>query len=164
MIVYHGSNCDIEKIDLSKGSRFKDFGQGFYVTPNIETAQRMARKKADLFQGTPIVITYEFDESAFASALLKVLEFPKVATAEWLYFIDGNRDRNKSNCPHEYDIVKGPIADDGVALKLGMLRAHAGSAEAIAFELQDRFLDQQICFCTARSLQFIKKKSVCTLI
>lgn len=53
MIVYHSTNADIAEIDLMKGSRFKDFGQGFYVTPDLETAQRMARKKTKLFGGEP---------------------------------------------------------------------------------------------------------------
>ena len=50
MLVYHGTNADIAEIDLTKGTRFKDFGQGFYVTPDLETAQRMAGKKVDLFR------------------------------------------------------------------------------------------------------------------
>ncbi len=34
MRLYHGSNQDIESIDLAKGMRHKDFGKGFYLTPN----------------------------------------------------------------------------------------------------------------------------------
>jgi len=30
MILYHGSNTDIDTIDLTKGWRYKDFGKGFY--------------------------------------------------------------------------------------------------------------------------------------
>ena len=32
MILYHGSNQLITKIDLSKSKDFKDFGRGFYLT------------------------------------------------------------------------------------------------------------------------------------
>ena len=32
MILYHGSNQVITKIDLSKGKDFKDFGRGFFLT------------------------------------------------------------------------------------------------------------------------------------
>ena len=32
MILYHGTNADIESIDLTKGLRYKDFGKGFYLT------------------------------------------------------------------------------------------------------------------------------------
>lgn len=57
MTLYHGTNTDIEDIDLTRGSQYKDFGKGFYVTPNRETAVRMAQKKAHLFGGTPTLIT-----------------------------------------------------------------------------------------------------------
>jgi hypothetical protein len=76
MLVYHGSNCDIDTIDLSKGNRFKDFGQGFYVTPNIETAKRMAQKKTAIYGGIPMIIIYEFDDSVLYSDKLHILEFP----------------------------------------------------------------------------------------
>lgn len=163
MIVYHGSNQDIEEIDLSKGSRFKDFGKGFYVTPNLETAERMARKKVELFNGEPIVIYYEFDESAFESSELNVLIYPEKATAEWIHFIEHNRNRNKNTGLHTFDIVKGPIADDGVAVQLEKVRRHADQAELIALDLQDKYLDQQIYFGTLRSLKYLKKISVCRL-
>jgi hypothetical protein len=51
MILYHGTNADIEAIDLTKGLRYKDFGKGFYLTPERTTAVRMAQKKARLFGG-----------------------------------------------------------------------------------------------------------------
>lgn len=35
MILYHGSNQLITKIDLSKSKDFKDFGRGFYLTKVI---------------------------------------------------------------------------------------------------------------------------------
>ena len=163
MLVYHGSNCEIDDIKLSKGTKFKDFGQGFYVTPDIETAKRMAKKKVNLFKGQPIITTYELDDSAFYSSELSVLQFPEKATAEWIIFIEGNRNRHNPAPPHNYDIVKGPIADDGVALQLGRLRAHADSAEVLARDLQDKFLDQQIYFGTPRSLKYLKKLSACKL-
>ena len=72
MKLYHGSNADIETIDLTKGVRYKDFGKGFYVTPDKSTAIRMAQKKARLFGGTATLITYELDEAALSSDL-KVL-------------------------------------------------------------------------------------------
>jgi len=32
MILFHGSNLEISRIDLSKCGKYKDFGQGFYLT------------------------------------------------------------------------------------------------------------------------------------
>lgn len=42
MILYHGSNTDIDKINLSKCKPNKDFGKGFYLTTLKGQAERMA--------------------------------------------------------------------------------------------------------------------------
>ncbi|MBO6189237.1 MAG: DUF3990 domain-containing protein [Alloprevotella sp.] len=52
MNLFHGTNTDIESIDLARSMRYKDFGKGFYLTPNKTTAIRMAQKKARLLGGT----------------------------------------------------------------------------------------------------------------
>ena len=78
MTLYHGTNADIESIDLAKGIRYKDFGQGFYLTPDRQTAVRMAQKKTRLFGGTPTLITYEMDDAALHSDL-SVKVFPEQA-------------------------------------------------------------------------------------
>lgn len=51
MKLYHGTNVDIEVIDLARGLRHKDFGKGFYATPDRTTAVRMAQKRTRLFGG-----------------------------------------------------------------------------------------------------------------
>ena len=110
MILYHGTNQDIELIDLTKGLRHKDFGMGFYLTPDKATAARMAEKNVE-----PI---------------------------------------------HDYDIVIGPIANDGVVLQLTNYREGIYSPEEVAKLLQDRYLDQQYYFGTERALEFLHKTSV----
>ncbi len=156
MTLYHGSNEDIQTIDLEKGLRFKDFGKGFYLTPDKTTAIRMARKKARLFGGTPTLITYELSESALNS-VLKVKIFPEKASVEWFLFVDANRDRNHQQPVHDYDIVIGPIADDGVVLQLTNYREGIYSPEQASKLLQDKFLDQQYYFGTQRALNFLHK-------
>ena len=162
MILYHGTNEDIESIDLTKGLRHKDFGKGFYVTPEKATAVRIAKKKARLFGGTATLITYEMDETAFQSDL-KIKVFPEKACVEWLLFVDANRDRKNVEPIHDYDIVIGPIANDGVVLQLTNYREGIYSPEEVAKLLQDRFLDQQYYFGTERALNFIHKTKVETL-
>ena len=117
MILYHGTNQDIETIDLAKGLRYKDFGMGFYVTPDKTTAIRMAEKKARLFKGQATLISYEMDEEALRSDL-KIKVFPEKACVEWLLFVDANHDWKNVEPIHDYDIVIGPIANDGVVLQL----------------------------------------------
>lgn len=159
MTLYHGTNTDIETIDIEKGLRFKDFGKGFYVTPDRTTAVRMAQKRARLFGGTPTLISYELDEEAFASGL-RVRHFPETACVEWLLFVDANRDRKSVKPIHDYDIVVGPIANDGVVLQLTNYREGIYSPEEAARLLQDRYLDQQYYFGTERALQFLHKTHV----
>ena len=162
MILYHGTNADIEEIDLTKGLRYKDFGKGFYLTPNRETACRMAQKRARLFGGTATLITYELNDSALQSDL-KVKVFPEKASVEWLLFVDANRDRKSQQPVHDYDIVIGPIADDGVVLQLTNYREGIYSPEEAARLLQDRYLDQQYYFGTEKALNYLHKINVETI-
>ena len=162
MILYHGTNENIETIDLTKGLRHKDFGKGFYVTPDKATAIRMAKKKARLFGGTATLITYEMDDTVFRSDL-KIKVFPEKACVEWLLFVDANRDRKNETPIHDFDIVIGPIANDGVVLQLTNYREGIYSPEEVARLLQDRYLDQQYYFGTERALSFLHKTNTETL-
>lgn len=162
MTLYHGTNADIDAIDLNRGLRHKDFGKGFYLTPDRTTAIRMAQKKARLFGGTATLITYEMDDAALQSDL-KVKIFPEKATVEWLVFVDANRDRKTVSPIHDYDIVIGPIADDGVVLQLTNFREGIYTPEQAAAQLQDKYLDQQYYFGTEPALQTLHKTNVETL-
>jgi hypothetical protein len=97
----------------------------------------MAQKRARLFGGTATLITYELNDSALQSDL-KVKVFPEKASVEWLLFVDANRDRKNQQPVHDYDIVIGPIADDGVVLQLTNYREGIYSPEEAARLLQDR--------------------------
>ena len=44
MILYHGSNMKINKIDLAKFKPYKDFGKGFYCTTIRKQAEFMAER------------------------------------------------------------------------------------------------------------------------
>ncbi len=158
MKLYHGTNQDIVSIDLKMGLRYKDFGKGFYLTPERDTAIRMAQKKARLFGGSATLITYEWEENSLN--LLKVKVFPAKASVDWFLFVDANRDREKDQPVHDYDIVIGPIADDGVVLQLTNYREGVYSPEEAARLLQDKYLDQQYYFGTDAALQFLHKIKV----
>lgn len=72
MILYHGSNQEIQEIDLTKTRPNKDFGQGFYLTEDKEQAMQMALQKVVQSGGTPTVNVYEFDESHLTDSDLNV--------------------------------------------------------------------------------------------
>ena len=88
---------------------------------------------------------------------LSVKIFPEKACVEWLKFVDANRDRKNVTPVHNYDIVIGPIADDGVVLQLTNFREGIYTPEQAAAQLQDRHLDQQYYFGTERSLKYLHK-------
>ena len=156
MKLFHGANIDIESIDISHGLRYKDFGKGFYATPDQNTAVRMAQKRARLFGGVATLITYEFDESALQCDL-KIKRFSETASVEWFLLVDANRDRKNTEPVHDYDIIIGPIANDGVVLQLTNYREGIYSPEQAARLLQDKYLDQQYYFGTERALHYLQK-------
>lgn len=41
ILLYHGSNLKINKIDLSRRRPYKDFGQGFYCTTIKKQAKEL---------------------------------------------------------------------------------------------------------------------------
>lgn len=118
MILYHGSNIDIEIIDLAKSKPNKDFGKGFYLSENETQAQEMAVFKSMQLGGTPVVSKFEFDRNIMADSSLKIKVFTDYSE-EWADFVLANRD----GCPVErYDIVYGPIANDKVGMQIRKLK------------------------------------------
>ena len=63
MILYHGTYTNFDSIELDKCRPFKDFGKGFYLTDLEVQAMKMAVKKSKIFNGSPVILKYEFDET-----------------------------------------------------------------------------------------------------
>lgn len=136
MILYHGSNMEVAVPDLAKSKPFKDFGQGFYLSADKGQAMRMAEQKTLLMMtGEPIVTEFDFDESLLQSGELSVKVF-KDYSVEWATFILKNRDIHEKHPTHDYDIVFGPIADDGVTYQLRRHQSGAISIEELVRELK----------------------------
>ena len=155
MKLYHGTNVDFDAIDLTKSNKYKDFGQGFYLTDIRSQAEELAAKKSRLFGGYPVIQEYEFDESLLSGAELKVLKFDKPST-EWAEFIFKNRSRD-NNFTHDYDIVIGPIANDGVAYLLGRYEEGTLTIEELSDKLDYKKLNGQYFFGTNKSLKYLKR-------
>ena len=49
MILFHGTNVEFNKIEINKTKKFKDFGQGFYLTDIRSQAEELACKRALMF-------------------------------------------------------------------------------------------------------------------
>lgn len=156
MKLYHGTNMDFREIDIAKSNKFKDFGQGFYLTDIRQQAVELSQKRAIRDGGVPIVQEYEFDESLLNGTTLKVLRFDS-PTAEWAEFIYKNRSRRRPTFTHDYDIVIGPIADDGVAYLLDRYEEGSFTIEELANELKYKKLNSQYFFGTNRSISLLKR-------
>lgn len=118
MKLYHGSNVGIEKPDFKYCKPFKDFGKGFYLSAEKNQALDLAKQRVkETHEGEPIVTAFSFDESLMTSGELKVLTFDDY-TEDWIKFVIANRDIHGVHPFHDYDIVYGPIADDGVTFQL----------------------------------------------
>ena len=137
MKLYHGSNVIVDHPEVAKGKPFKDFGRGFYLSDTIEQAMEMAERVVERIGNgqTPIVTTYEFDDSAMTDGLLKVKRF-EAYTEEWAEFVLRNRDRKTQQPFHDYDIVYGPIADDGVVRQMRRFEMGTITLKELLQELQ----------------------------
>lgn len=118
MILYHGSNLPIYKIDLTKSKPNKDFGKGFYLSQSEIQAQKMASFKALQLGGEPTVSKFEFDEKALSDNGLNIKIFNDYSE-EWADFVLANRERQTTE---KFDIVYGPIADDRIGLQIRRLK------------------------------------------
>jgi hypothetical protein len=158
MILYHGSNVKIEVPNLEKSKPYKDFGRGFYLSADKNQALRMAEQKTlQLLIGEPIVSEFEFDETLLQSNEIKVKIFEDYSV-EWANFILHNRDINKQHPIHDYDIVYGPIADDGVTFQLRRYQAGTISIEELVKELKyAKGITFQYFFGTSLALEKLKR-------
>ena len=156
--LYHGSNVKIDVPDLAHSKPFKDFGRGFYLSADKQQAREMAwQKVSQIREGKAEVTEFLFDESVMSSADLKVLTYPGYCE-EWALFVLANRDRNGVHPIHDYDIVYGPIADDGVTYQLRRYEGGLISLSQLVEELKyAKGITFQYYFGTQRALQQLKK-------
>lgn len=156
--LYHGSNVCIDKIELKRSRKGKDFGCGFYLNPDKQQAMDMAvRTTQRMMKGEPIVNAYSFDENLLkAESSLNIKIFTEYSV-EWAEFVLMNR-KNLSDTPaHPFDIVVGPIANDTVGLQMRRFMQGYISIERMIEEL--RFNDPaiQYFFGTEKAVSLLKK-------
>ena len=152
MKLFHGTNMDFDHISLSKCKPNKDFGKGFYLTDILQQARLMAIRRCTFEgKGTPVVQTYHFDESCLTDGNLKTKVFHEVCQ-EWAEFIIMNR-KARGKKVHDFDIVIGPIADDGVVYQINLYLQRLITIETLVKELTYRKLNIQYYFGTETSLQ-----------
>lgn len=155
MTLYHGTNVDFNLIDIEKSNPYKDFGKGFYLTDIKEQAERMALRKVKFFGGVPVIQVYDFDEGALQMEDLKVKIFSE-PSEEWAVFIHNNRNRTM-DFRHDYDVVIGPIANDGVAYLLGRYEEGTITLPELVRGLEYKQLNNQYFFGSQKALDLLRK-------
>ena len=163
MILFHGSNLEIEQIDLSLCKPYKDFGKGFYTTELEEQAKNMAKRTVKLFGGKPCITKFSIDEKEFENCNIQKKRFD-APTNEWALFVINNRNKNftdiaslECNSDNKYDIVIGPIANDDLRLLFDLFEDRIITIEELTKRLEYKELTSQVSFHTDNAVKLLKK-------
>ena len=174
MILFHGSNVEIEKINLDKCKPNKDFGCGFYTTPSREQALNMAKRTVRIYHEGKLCITeFFFDDAilddsgkAHSSLALNIKRFNEPCN-EWAKFVINNRNQKFTdfqnpdcNIDCKYDIVIGPVANDDITALIDVYLLGILSDEALTRELTFRDLSLQFSFHTEKSIKQLRRTGV----
>lgn len=167
MRLYHGTNLDINSIDLSKCRPYKDFGQGFYLTELKDQALKMAVRVSRIYGGSPIVNVYEINDDFLSSTELNIKNFGKNPTEEWAVFVMNNRSRSfkdiaspECNLDNKYDIVVGAVADDDMAMLFRQYQNELIDFETLIKGMTFKETNSQYSFHTERAIVLLRKVGV----
>ncbi|MDR0842742.1 MAG: DUF3990 domain-containing protein [Acidobacteriota bacterium] len=160
--LYHGSNMGFDAIDLGKCHRFKDFGQGIYLTELEQQAQEWATRVVERNGvGVPTVLVFELDERKLADVSTLIFDTP---CADWAHFVINNRNRKwhddddpLSNHDAKYDVVEGPVANDDIATTFALFVRGILDDGQLIQQLAYKKLNHQISFHTERALTLLCK-------
>jgi len=161
MRLYHGTNVLFDTPDLAQCRPYKDFGRGFYLTPDLSVAKRMAERTAERssWAGSPrYVLIYDYAQERQTE--LRVRTFPTPVDGTFARFVMANRLFRANSKDHNrdarYDLVVGPIADDKMGVLFKRFEAGLVSVEMLVSELKYKRLSLQYLFHTAKGLSLLK--------
>lgn len=146
MRVYHGSDQIVSRPRILNPNRHMDFGKGFYTTESEEQAENWAIKimnRRNSIQAFVSIYEYEISDD------LKVLKFD-APTEEWFDFVYSNR---LDVIKHDFDIIIGPVADDGIVQTIFRYDEGLITKERAIMDLKTTKFDGQVLFHTDKSLE-----------
>lgn len=109
LLLYHTGFHERRNPDIRAGRKNADFGQGYYLTPDRDFAQRWATERKG---ETTFVNAYELETDG-----LNILELRRGEA--WFDYIFQNRAGQPDSMP-EYDVIIGPVANDTLYDLMGM--------------------------------------------
>ena len=159
MILYHGSNVEVQEPRLLKIQRDLDFGRGFYTTSDLEQASKWAKRTAmRLGQQQSFVSVYDVDEEMLFS--LRVLRFDK-PDQNWLRFVVANR---KGIAPtDQWDLICGPVANDQTMPVIDLFLDGMYDEEETIKRLLPQKLKNQYTFKTSEAIKLLQCREVIRL-
>ena len=154
MRVYHGSILEISAPKIVTSEIGRDFGFAFYTTAIKEQAERWALRRARIASRkenkfVPAVVNiYEWKHTE----VLNEMNFDE-ASVDWLEMVV--RCRSDIHFGHEYDIISGKIANDNVGETVSYVIQGIMRKEDAVERLKFQKINNQIAFCTEKSLKQI---------
>jgi len=165
--LYHGTDIDSAReicgaggIDVTRGSKHSDFGQGFYTTDDYRRAVKWAKHKASIRGKRAAVVTLMVDLD-LAKKDIEIFE----DDLRWGRFIINNRNGiayinkvsfKENNLDAKYPITYGRIADVEV---LNIAKKLLSSSEMLYSinGIYNSNYSMQYAFHTADSIKYILK-------
>ena len=152
MILYHGSNVEVSKPELLPSKRLLDFGAGFYLTTDLEQAQKWSVRTTNRrVEGVPLISVFSVDEGELAKLNLLTFDAPN---QEWLRYIA--KHRTDAAFADDYDVAIGPVANDqAIRTVNNFLKGYLREDMAIQLLLPQKLKDQY-AFKTQAALTVLK--------
>ena len=178
--LYHGTNKESQNnivndgINLCINPKGGDFAVGFYLTPDLDSAKRLAMRKAD-FLSTPAIVELALKKSF--REFLSVKDFGRITLNSsdsvligWAQFIVNNRcgtdyvrsvsspgGYEDNNLDKRYDIVIGQTADGAIS---HIFRQCKEEKRMITLFKAKKLLENdykiQYCISTERALSYLQ--------
>lgn len=156
MMLYHGTNINFLEIKLNASRVGKDFGVGFYLTPDRQIAYRQAERKFRQY-GEGGIFVHEFYINENSLKDFKVLRFDGYSE-EWANFILLNRQHKSHHSIHDYDIVIGPIADDTIGFQIRRYTEGIITKQQFLQAIKYHNVSIQYFFGSERAIKILEKK------
>lgn len=163
--LYHGTNAPFDVPDPNRGRKGTDFGQGFYLTPDFDSAANIAGLSVSRAgTGRKQVLGYEFDETMAVTIGLNMRNFVEL-NLEWMSFVIANRMGDRQSVDHNidrlYDIVSGLVADDRIVALLRRYQMGELTQDDILKILQQRpWRTMQYSFHSRKAVMCLRFKEV----
>ena len=152
LILYHGSDMEVQTPTYDFANRCGDFGLGFYCTLDLQQAKDWANHRARYSRRKAVVNVYKYVRDINMSHLF----FSEYSDA-WVKFILQSRN----GIPHSYSIVDGPVADHTFDF-IQSLDPDITVTQKLIDSLSwgPKKYKHQICFCSKESLHTLQFKEV----